>query len=124
MIAKKKILVVEDEPDLVLMLKERLKSQGYKVEAAFNGLEGIEKAKKIKPDLILVDVMMPELDGYSMTQRLKEDDLTTGIPIIVVTIKETMKELFQKLGVNDFFTKPFDTEQLLSSIKNILADDP
>ncbi len=123
MMAKKKILVVEDEPDLVLMLKERLKSQGYKVEAAFNGLEGIEKAKKIKPDLILVDVMMPELDGYSMTQCLKEDDLTTGIPIIVVTIKETMKELFQKLGVHNFFIKPFDTEQLLSAIKNILADD-
>lgn len=121
--AKKKILVVEDEPDLILMLKERLKSEGYKVEAAFNGLEGIEKAKKIKPDLILVDVMMPELDGYSMTQRLKEDDLTTGIPIIVITIKETMKELFQKLGVNNFFTKPFDTEQLLEAIKNILADN-
>lgn len=121
--AKKKILIVEDEPDLVLMLKERLKSEGYNVEAAFDGVEGIEKAKKTKPDLILVDVMMPKLDGYSMAQRLKEDDSTTGIPIIVVSIKETMKELFQKLGVNHFFTKPFDTEQLLSAIKNILADN-
>jgi DNA-binding response OmpR family regulator len=121
--AKKKILVVEDEPDLVLMLKERLKSEGYRVEAAFDGMEGIEKAKRIRPDLILVDVMMPKLDGYSMAQRLKEDDLTTGIPIIVVTIKETMRELFQKLGVNNFFTKPFDTEELLRAIKGILADN-
>jgi DNA-binding response OmpR family regulator len=121
--AKKKILVVEDEPDLVLMLRERLKSEGYRVEAAFDGMEGIEKAKRIRPDLILVDVMMPKLDGYSMAQRLKEDDLTTGIPIIVVTIKETMRELFQKLGVNNFFTKPFDTEELLRAIKGILADN-
>jgi DNA-binding response OmpR family regulator len=105
------------------MLRERLKSEGYNVEAAFDGLEGIEKAKKIKPDLILLDVMMPQLDGYSMAQRLKEDDLTTGIPIIVVTIKETMKELFQKLGINNFFTKPFDTDKLLGVIRTILADN-
>jgi CheY-like chemotaxis protein len=66
---------------------------------------------------------MPQLDGYSMAQRLKEDDLTTGIPIIVVTIKETMKELFQKLGINNFFTKPFDTDKLLGVIRTILADN-
>lgn len=118
---KKKILIVEDEKDLILMLRERLESEGYEVHSAPDGIEGIKKAKALRPDIILVDVMMPRLDGYSMAQKLREDDLTTGIPIIAVTIKETMRELFKKIGVNHFFTKPFNDEELLSAIKNILA---
>lgn len=119
---KKKILVVEDEPGLVVMLRARLESEGYKVYSAFDGLEGIKQAKKLKPDIILVDIMMPKLDGYAMTQRLKEDDITTGIPIIVVSIKETMKDLFRKIGVNCYFTKPFSDEDLLSAVKKIVSD--
>ena len=118
---KKKILIVEDEPDLVLMLKARLKSEGYDVYSAFDGIEGIKKTKELRPDLILIDVMMPKLDGYSMAQRLKEDDVTTGIPIIVVTIKDSMETLFRKIGINHYFTKPFKTEELLNTIKNVLA---
>jgi DNA-binding response OmpR family regulator len=117
---KKKILVVEDEPDLVLMVKERLKSEGYRVYGAFDGLDGIKKAKRLKPDIILVDIMMPKLDGYSMTKKLKEDDATTGIPIIIVTIKETMKDLFASLGVKYYFTKPVETSELLKTIETVL----
>lgn len=120
---KKKILIVEDEPDLVLMLKARLESEGYEVYSAYDGIEGIKKTKKIKPDVILVDIMMPKLDGYSMAQRLKEDDSTTSIPIIVVTIKETMKDLFTKMGINHYFTKPFKTEELLDAIKRVMSEE-
>jgi DNA-binding response OmpR family regulator len=119
--SKKKILIVEDEPDLVLMVKARLESEGYEVYSALDGIEGIKKARAIRPDVILVDIMMPKLDGYSMVHRLKEDDMTTGIPIIVMTIKETMKELFKKIGVNHYFTKPVNMKDLLSAIRNITA---
>ncbi|NQU73912.1 MAG: response regulator [Candidatus Omnitrophica bacterium] len=119
---KKKILVVEDEPDLVLMLEARLTSEGYEVHSAFDGLEGIKKAKKVKPDIILVDIMMPKLDGYSMSKRLKEDDITTGIPIVVISGKDTMRSLFKALGVNHYFTKPIKMDELLTAIANILAD--
>lgn len=118
---RKKILIVEDEPGLVLMLKARLESEGFQVHSAADGIDGIKKAKTIRPDIILVDIMMPKLDGYSMAQRLKEDDITTGIPIVVVTVKETMKDLFKKIGVNHYFTKPFNDEELLGTIKNILS---
>jgi len=119
---KKKVLVVEDEPDLVLMLEARLTSEGYEVYSACNGLEGIKKAKKVKPDIILADIMMPKLDGYSMSKRLKEDDVTTGIPIIVISVKGTMRGLFKALGVNHYFTKPIAMDELLSTISNILAN--
>lgn len=119
---KKKILVVEDEPDLVLMLEARLQSEGYEVHSAFDGLEGIKKAKKVKPDIILVDIMMPKLDGYSMSKRLKEDDITTGIPIVVISSKDTMRGLFKALGVNHYFTKPIEMNELLTTIANILAN--
>jgi len=120
---KKKILIVEDEPDIVLVVKARLESEGYEVHSAADGIAGIAKAKSIRPDVILVDVMMPKLDGYSMAQRLKEDDVTTGIPIIVVTIKDTMMDLFKKIGVSYYFTKPIDMDALLSAIKCIIFGD-
>lgn len=116
---KKKILIVEDEPDLVLMLKARLRSEGYQVYAAFDGLEGIAKAERLKPDVILADIMMPKLDGYSMAKRLKEADITTGIPLIIISVKETMKELFKGLGVNHYFTKPVNIDELLVVIKQL-----
>ena len=117
---KKRILVVEDEPGLVVMLKARLESKGYRVDSAYDGLEGVKKARKIRPDIILVDIMMPKLDGYSMAKQLREDDLTTGIPIIVVSIKDTMRELFRGLGINHYFTKPVEIKDLLQAIKNLL----
>ncbi|MCX5715349.1 MAG: response regulator [Candidatus Omnitrophica bacterium] len=120
---KKKILVVEDEPGMVMLLKARLESRGYRVYSAKDGIEGIQKAKELHPDVILLDVMMPRLDGYSMAQRLKEDDTTTSIPLVVVTIKEAMRPLFKKLGVDYFFTKPFEDEELLSAVKRILSDE-
>ncbi|MEI8175803.1 MAG: response regulator transcription factor [Candidatus Omnitrophota bacterium] len=119
---KKKILVVEDEPDLVVMLKARLESEGFSVESAGDGIEGIKKAKKIHPDIILVDFRMPKLDGYSMAQRLKEDDGTTGIPLIVISVTETVRDLFKALGVNYYFTKPLDIEHLLNTIRNVLGN--
>lgn len=118
---RKKILIVEDEKGMTVMLKARLESEGYEVHSAKDGLEGLKKAKTLRPDLILADIMMPKLDGYSMAQRLREDDVTTGIPIIVLSVKETMKDLFQKIGVNCYFTKPFDEAEVLSAIKDILA---
>ncbi len=121
--SKKKILIVEDEPDLITMFKARFESEGYRVDSACDGLDGIKKTKKIRPDLILLDIRMPKLDGYSMAKQLKEDDLTTGIPIIVVSAKETMKAFFKELGINHYFVKPVDIPDLLRDIKNMLKEN-
>ena len=117
---KKKILIIDDEEQLVEFIKLRLEANGYEVDAAHDGNAGLEKAKEGKPDLILLDIMMPEKDGYTMLQDLKADADTRAIPVIMITAKPDMRELFELEGIDGYLTKPFSAEDLLPKIAGIL----
>jgi DNA-binding response OmpR family regulator len=118
----KKILVVDDEPDVASLLTLMLKSQGYDVITARDGQEALEKARNQNPDLILLDVMLPKMDGYKVARMLKFDENFSHIPIILLTakIQEKDRQTGMEMGANDYVTKPFDTALLLSKIKTIL----
>jgi DNA-binding response OmpR family regulator len=121
-VTAKKILVVDDEPDVASLLTLMLKSQGYDVMAAGDGQEALEKARSGNPDLILLDVMLPRLDGYKVARMLKFDENYSHIPIIMLTakIQDRDKQVGLEMGVNDYITKPFDTAALLGKIKALL----
>jgi CheY-like chemotaxis protein len=117
---KHKVLIVDDEPDFALLLKKRLEANGYAVTSAANGDEGLEKIKTDKPDLIILDILMPQKDGYTMLQEMKADISISRIPVIIVTAKPYMKDLFAIEGIRDYLTKPVDDEDLLLRIKMAL----
>jgi twitching motility two-component system response regulator PilH len=114
----KTILVVDDSPTERHVLSELLTSNGYQVITAENGEEGVEKAKKELPDLILMDVVMPGLNGYQATRTLTRDETTKHIPIIVCTSKgqETDRIWGLRQGALDYIVKPVDADDLLSKI--------
>ncbi len=114
----KKILVIDDSPTERHFLTEILSKNNYQVITAVNGEEGIEKARKELPDLILMDVVMPGLNGYQATRTLTRDEQTKHIPIIVCTSKgqETDKIWGLRQGAHDYLTKPISAEKLLATI--------
>ncbi|MCX5714879.1 MAG: response regulator [Candidatus Omnitrophica bacterium] len=121
----KKILVVDDDPDLVEVLSKRLKSNHYQVVTAYDSEEGLEKAKTESPDLIILDVMMPGMDGSAMAAVLREDSKTHNIPVIFLTgIVEKMEEQQQghQIGGNIFVAKPFEAKELLEIKKKKLEE--
>ena len=118
--SKKKILIVDDEIELVELLKIRLEASGYEVVTAHSGLEGLSRATSEVPDLIVLDIAMPEMDGYTTLQKLKEEEKTKAIPIIMLTAYAKMKSLFEMEGVSDYIVKPFDPPDLLSRIDKAL----
>ena len=119
---KKKILIIDDELELRHALNERLTSVGYSVIEAWNGREGLEKVVTEKPDLILLDLTMPEMDGMTTLQELRRCEETKRIPVIIMTAKgETVSIMdFQALKVADYFTKPFDSKELISYIERYI----
>ncbi|MBN1870617.1 MAG: response regulator [Candidatus Omnitrophica bacterium] len=124
---RKKILVVDDEKKIRELLEIRLSSEGYEVIQAKDGEEGVQKAKANLPDLILMDVMMPKMDGAEATKYLQEDPATKGIPVIFLTAIVTKEEEEnQTLGLQldsghyRFMAKPFDAQKLLAEIKKTL----
>lgn len=115
---KKKILFIEDEIDLVAMMKIRLEASGYEMSFAYDGQAGLEMAQKENPDLILLDVVLPELDGLKVCRILKNSQETKSIPIIIISASGG-KELPQRslaAGADDFIWKPFDAGELLNKI--------
>lgn len=119
----KKILVVEDEPLIVNMVKHRLEKHHFDVVEAFEGEEGLEKAKNEKPDLIILDIIMPKMDGYTFVKKLKRDEDTRNIPIIILTAWEKMEDLFLQEGIKDYLVKPFKAEELLARIHKYLPEE-
>jgi CheY-like chemotaxis protein len=117
----KTILIIEDEIELVDLLKIRLESNGYKVETAFNGKDGLEKIKALKPDLVLLDIRLPEMNGYEVCKLAKGDYETCFIPIIIFTayIKEKERDA-KESGADSFITKPFEPEELMKEIARLL----
>jgi len=116
-----KILVVDDDPTLIKVVKPYLESHGFAVTVAYDGDQGIESAKKECPDLIVLDVQMPKMNGYTFIFELKKVvDLRT-LPIIVLTAKEGMAEIFKVEGVKEYICKPFKPEALLTAIKKYVG---
>lgn len=123
---KKKILVVEDERDIAEGIKARLGLDGFKVILASNGEEGVQKARSEKPNLIILDVMMPVLNGFEACKLLKEDDRTREIPILVLTALSQMQDVDRafELGAKDFLPKPFTNDRLMQKVHTLLSNIP
>lgn len=119
----KKILIVDDEVQLVLMLKFRLKTMGYEVLEAYNGEEGLRVARREKPDLILLDIMLPMKDGYEVCLELKNDPGYSDIPIVLFSAKteEADIEKGEKVGADAYITKPFESTVLVDKIEELLV---
>jgi CheY-like chemotaxis protein len=116
------ILVAEDERDIRELIAFTLRLGDFEVEEATNGLEAVEKARKLRPDLIIMDVRMPKMTGYEACQALKETDETRDIPIVFLSAKgqETEIKYGMELGAVDYILKPFEAEQLPKRMTEIL----
>jgi two-component system, OmpR family, alkaline phosphatase synthesis response regulator PhoP len=116
-----KILVVDDEKDVVELLKFLLEKDGHKVITAHNGRDALVLAKKELPELILLDVMMPEMDGYTVQTQLLEDEKTKALPIIILTAKGQLRDVFaMSSNVRAYIEKPFDPKTLRTKIQESL----
>ncbi|MEN9572941.1 MAG: hypothetical protein RL514_796 [Verrucomicrobiota bacterium] len=117
-----KILVVDDEPDAVELIEFNLKSAGFEVVTAADGAEALKKARASLPDLIVLDLMLPEVDGLEVCKLLRRDTATAGIPILMLTAKaaEIDRVLGLELGADDYVTKPFSPRELMLRIKGLL----
>ena len=125
----KKILAVDDERGIVRLVQINLEKHGYVVVTAFDGREGLEKVHSEWPDLVVLDVMMPYMDGFEVLRTLKKDVRTRDIPVVLLTAKANDADVFEgyRSGVDCYLTKPFNPRELLLIIKRILEtprEDP
>jgi len=118
----KKILITEDSPTILAIAKDTLESAGYAVICAVDGQEALDKMHKEQPDLIILDLMLPKVDGYKVCRMLKFDAKYKNIPIIIFTARaqEADVKLGQEVGADAYITKPFDPEKLLAKIKELI----
>jgi two-component system response regulator VicR len=122
--AKKSVVCIEDEPEMVDLIKLILGRKGFELIGAMGGREGLEAIRRVKPDLVLLDLMMPDMDGWEVYQQIKADDELKHIPVIVVTAKA--QSIDKVLGlhiakVDDYVTKPFGPQELLQSVEKVLS---
>ncbi len=117
----KKILVVEDEPVLLKLLGLELGSKGYEVVTAIDGEKALELAQSLKPSLIILDIMLPRMDGYKVCGLLKNDSRYSSIPVILFSAKamEKDKQMGDEVGADAYITKPYDSAELLAKIKEL-----
>jgi DNA-binding response OmpR family regulator len=114
-----KILVVEDDRDLALLLRRRLEAEGYRVLLAGSGEDALWLAQESQPQLITLDIMLPDLDGFTVLERLKENPMTLGIPVVIVSVLADTERGYA-LGAVDYVTKPFDESKLIQSVEGAL----
>lgn len=119
----KKILIVDDEQDIVESLKFVLEAADYTCYYAYNGEDGLRLAKEIIPDLIILDVMMPKINGYKISRLLKYDNKYKDIPILMITARsqEEDKLIGEETGANEYITKPFDLDEVVKKVREYLA---
>ena len=118
----KKILIVDDQRELVEAMKMRFEDAGYDVFEAYDGKECLEKARKELPDLIIMDVAMPQMDGYEAVREIKGDDAIKKIPIFILTGKDQMEDIFKIEGIQEYILKPFDYKVLLGMVKKLFGE--
>jgi len=121
---KKSVVCIEDEPEMIDLIKLILGRKGFELAGAMGGREGLELIRRTKPDLVLLDLMMPDMDGWEVYQQLKSDEELKHIPVIIVTAKA--QSIDKVLGlhiakVDDYVTKPFGPQELLQSIEKVLS---
>lgn len=120
----KRVVCIEDEPEMIDLVRLILGRRGFEVTGANGGLEGLEIVERVRPDLVLLDLMMPDMDGWEVYQRIKSDEKLREIPVVVVTAKA--QSIDKVLGlhiakVDDYITKPFGPQELLESVEKILG---
>lgn len=120
--ANKKILIIDDEPDIVALMRGRLEQSGFEVITSADGNDGLLKARSQKPNLIILDLMLPKLDGFQVSRMLKFDQKYKDIPIIMLTARagESDKISGLEAGADAYFTKPFDSGVLLDKINELI----
>lgn len=119
----KKILIADDDPTIIKLLQVNLEMEGYEVIAAEDGEQAVEKAQESAPDLIVLDIMMPRMDGWAAREALKEIDSVAGVPVIFLSARAQQADIQKgyEAGVAEYVTKPFDPMDLLAIIEQILA---
>ncbi len=119
---RQRIVVIEDEPDILEVIQYNLSREGFDVEGARDGESGLRQVRKGDPDLVLLDLMLPGVDGVELCRKLKEDELTRSIPIIMVTAKGEESDIVLGLGLgaDDYITKPFSPKELVARVKAVL----
>ena len=120
----KKIMVVDDEPYIARVIKFKLEQEGYAVISANDGITGLERIRQERPELVLLDVMMPGLTGYEVCQQIKADAELAGIPVVFLTAKgqERDREQGLSMGASDYITKPFSPNRLLELVKSMIGN--
>jgi DNA-binding response OmpR family regulator len=123
---KQRILVVDDEPDLVETVSFRLEANGYEVITATDGQDGLTKAREEYPDLIILDLMLPKMNGYEVCTMLKQDSRYQNIPVILFSAKAQEKDerIGRECGANSYVRKPFQAKELLDAIQSLLVATP
>ncbi|GEM_PF-447555 len=123
---EKVVVYIEDEPDMIEMVRITLESYGYSLLGAVGGEEGIDLVKRVKPDAVLLDLLMPEVDGWKVYRALKWDSDTEDIPIIVITAKEQSPDAIERQfqqGIEGYIVKPFGPYEIVEALEGILGED-
>ncbi len=121
---KRRLLYIEDEQEMIDLVRLILNRRGFEITGANGGREGLDAIRQLKPDLVLLDLMMPDMDGWDVYQQMKADPATTNIPVIVITAKA--QSIDKVLGlhiakVDDYISKPFSPQELVDSVEKVLA---
>ena len=121
----KKILFIEDETEIIDLMRTRLEASGYKMLSACDGEDGLKKVEEKNPDLILLDIIMPKIDGLAVCRQLKSNPKTKNIPIIIVSAwgGKDLPESCQQAGADELVIKPFEAEELLDKISKLLDEE-
>ncbi len=119
---RKKVIIVDDEEDILNTLEFNLKKEGFEVIKSKSGIEGLEKIKTFKPDIVILDIMLPGMDGFSVLRNLKIDKATSSIPVIMLTARDSEIDKINGLesGADDYLSKPFSVRELIARIRVVL----
>ena len=117
----KKVLIVDDDPTFVKLVNYHLTTAGYEATSTHDGVEALSKIAKELPDLIILDVLMPVMNGFQFIEKVRENEQMRRIPVLVVSVKGSMKDFFSKLYVQDFISKPLNPQELMTKVEKVIG---